>query len=43
VIGHLGGVPVEEVLPALAGGSAGLVLARAWLAQHLQRRRGPSA
>jgi hypothetical protein len=40
-IAHVAGVPVEELLPSAAGAGAGLVLARAWLAFHLRRRRDP--
>lgn len=36
-LGHLGGVPVEELVPALAGGGASLLAARAWLSLHLRR------
>ena len=43
VIAHVGGVPVEEMLPALAGTGTGLVIARAWLALRLRRRREPGA
>jgi hypothetical protein len=43
VIAHVGGVPVEEMLPALAGTGTGLVIARAWLTVRLRRRRGPGA
>jgi hypothetical protein len=39
VIAHVGAVPVEEILPSVAG--AGLLLARAWLMLHLRRRREP--
>ena len=35
MIAHIGGVPVEELLPS----AAGLLLARGWLALHLRRRR----
>jgi hypothetical protein len=41
MIAHVGGMPVEEMLPALAGTSTGLVIARAWLALRVRRRRGP--
>ena len=41
MIAHVGGVPVEEVVPALAGTGAGLLAARAWLALRLRRRREP--
>jgi len=37
-LAHVGGVPLEELLPALAGPGAGLLLTRAWLALHLRRR-----
>jgi hypothetical protein len=32
---------VEEILPTLAGTGTGLLLARAWLAVRLRRRRDP--
>jgi hypothetical protein len=41
VIAHVGGVPVEEMLPALAGTSTGLLIVRAWLVVRVRRRRGP--
>ncbi len=34
---HVGGVPVEELLPTLAGASSGLLAIRGWLTV---RRRG---
>ena len=37
-VGHIGGVPLEELLPALAGPGAALLATRAWLALHLRRR-----
>jgi hypothetical protein len=37
-LGHVGGVPVEELLPWLAGPGTGLVVARAWLAVRLRRQ-----
>ncbi len=40
-IAHMGGVPVEETLPSLAGTGTVLLLARAWLMLHLRRRREP--
>jgi hypothetical protein len=43
VIAHVGGMPVEEMLPALAGTGTGLVIARAWLALRVRRRRGSRA
>lgn len=36
-VGHVAGVPFEELLP-VAGGGAALVVARAWLAVHLRAR-----
>ena len=41
MIAHVGGVPLEEVLPAAGGAGTSLLLARAWLAVHLRRRREP--
>ena len=39
MIAHIGGVPVEESVPALVSGAgAGLVLARGWIASCLRRR-----
>jgi hypothetical protein len=35
VIAHVGGVPLEEMLPTLAGTSSGLLVARVWLMLHL--------
>ena len=32
VVAHVAGVPVEELLPSLAGAGAGLVFVRAWIA-----------
>jgi len=39
-LAHVGGVPVEELLPWLAGPGT-VVVARAWLAVHLRRREDP--
>lgn len=41
LIAHVGGVPVEELLPTLAGTGGALLLVRGWLILHLRRRRGP--
>jgi hypothetical protein len=38
VIAHIAGVPVEELVPSLAGGGAALLVARAWMELHLRRR-----
>jgi hypothetical protein len=37
LLAHVGSVPVEELLPWLAG-PATVVVARAWLALHLRHR-----
>ncbi len=37
MIAHVGGVPVEELVPSLAGAAAALLVARGWLAVHLRR------
>ena len=39
IFAHVGGVPVEEMVPSLIGGGAGagLLLARAWLKLRLHR------
>jgi hypothetical protein len=34
---HVGGAPVEELIPTLAGAGTALLLARTWLASHLRR------
>jgi hypothetical protein len=39
VIAHVGGVPLEELLPTLAGTSTGLLVVRASLMRRLRRRR----
>jgi hypothetical protein len=41
VIAHLGGVPLEEMLPSVTGAGAGLVVARAWIMLRVRRRREP--
>ena len=38
MIAHVGGVPVEELVPTLVGTGSGLIVARAWLMLHLRRR-----
>jgi len=35
---HIGGVPVEELLPWLAGPGTGLVMVRAWVAVKLRHQ-----
>jgi len=39
IFAHVGGVPVEEMLPTLAGASAGLLIVRARLTLRVQRRK----
>ena len=39
VLAHIGGVPVEELLPTAAGAGGALLVARAWMAVHLRRLR----
>ncbi len=41
MIAHVGGVPLEEILPAATGAGAGLLVARAWIMLRLRRRREP--
>ncbi len=43
MIAHVGGMPLEELLPALAGTGTGLAVARAWHALRPRRRREPRA
>ena len=38
MIAHVGGVPVEELVPTLAGTGTGLLVARGWLMLRLRRR-----
>jgi len=38
-LAHVGGMPVEELLPALASTGGSLLVARAWLNLHLRRDR----
>jgi hypothetical protein len=37
-LAHIAGLPLEELLPALAGPAGALLATRAWLALHLRRR-----
>jgi hypothetical protein len=39
MIAHVGGVPVEELVPSAAAVGGTLLVARAWLSLHLRRRR----
>jgi hypothetical protein len=38
---HVAGVPLEELLPSVAGAGGSLLLARAWLMVHLRRAGKP--
>ena len=37
IVAHVAGVPVEELIPAVAGSGGALLLARAWLWLYLRR------
>jgi hypothetical protein len=39
IVAHVGGVPVEELLPS----ASVLLAARAWMMFHMRRRRKPDA
>jgi hypothetical protein len=39
MIAHVGALPLEEILPSLAGAGAALGLARAWIIGRLRRER----
>jgi hypothetical protein len=39
VIAHIGGVPVEELLPTVAGAGSMVLLARGWASVRLRRHR----
>ena len=41
MIAHVGAVPLEEILPTLAGASTGLLIVRARLMLRLRRGREP--
>ena len=41
MIAHVGGVPLEELLPMVPSAGAALLLARMWLMQRVRRRRDP--
>jgi hypothetical protein len=38
-LAHVGGMPLEELVPALAGSGASLLAARVWLNLRLRRDR----
>jgi hypothetical protein len=37
-LAHVAGVPLEELLPIVAGPGTGLLAVRAWMAMSLRRR-----
>lgn len=41
MIAHVGGVPLEELVPSVTGAGAALLLARAWLMVRVRRLREP--
>ena len=41
MIAHIGGVPLEEILPTAGSAGAGLLVARGWIMLRLRRRREP--
>jgi len=41
VIAHIGGVPVEELIPSMAGAGTGLLMARAWISLRRSRKGKP--
>ena len=43
LFGHVGGIPVEEMLSAAPAAGAGLLMARAWIMLRLRRMRSPDS
>lgn len=41
MIAHVSGVPVEELLPALAGTSSSLIFVRTWITVRARLRKDP--
>ena len=41
VIAHVAGMPVEELLPSVAGAGGTLLMARVWVMLRLRRRKEP--
>jgi hypothetical protein len=37
IFAHVGGVPLEELLPSLTSAGVGLLMARAWIIRRLRR------
>ncbi len=42
ILAHIAGVPVEELVPSLAGTGVGLLAVRGWLALYLRRHEDRS-
>jgi hypothetical protein len=40
-VAHVGGLPLEEILPAIGGPGAGLLVGRAWLILRFRHDREP--
>jgi hypothetical protein len=41
MIAHIGALPLEELVPALAGTGTGLLAVRVWIMRRVRRRREP--
>lgn len=41
MIAHVSGLPVEELLPALAGTSSSLIIVRTWITARARWRKEP--
>ena len=41
MIAHIGGMPIEEMVPALTGAGTGILAARAWIMVRVRRHREP--
>ena len=41
MIAHIGGLPLEELLPSASAAGAGLLAARGWIMLRVRRRREP--
>lgn len=39
MIAHVAGLPVEEILPTLAGTSTGVIFVRAWISMRARLRK----
>ena len=41
IVAHIGGVPLEEVLPSAGGAATMLLVARGWIMLRLRRHKEP--